>query len=225
MTAYAVGLWLYWLRFQKVGSEKMNEIAALWIAASAILGAAIGSKVVFWLEHPEIAFADFPSLRQLMIGKTIVGGLAGGWIGVEIAKWFHGVRESTGDRFVVPLVVGISIGRLGCYFAGIADGTFGVETRLPWGVDFGDGLSRHPTALYEIAVIWIVYLGTYIVRNKCNQGDQFKFFMYGYFLFRFGVEYLKPREYLYADLFSGIQVVALFGALFCFPSIVKVLRR
>ena len=30
-------------------------------------------------------------------GKTVVGGLVGGWIGVELAKKVLGIRGSTGD--------------------------------------------------------------------------------------------------------------------------------
>lgn len=223
--AYAAGLWLYWGRLKRSSTLHRNENAALWIATAAILGAAFGSKMAFWLERPDIAFADFPNVRQLMVGKTIVGGLTGGWLGVELAKWFHGVRGSTGDTFIFPLVIGISIGRLGCFFAGIDDGTFGVETQLWWGVDFGDGIDRHPTALYEIFAIWMIYACLQIVKDKCEEGERFKLFMLGYYLFRFGVEYLKPREYVYIDQISGIQFVAVLGALYCFPATVKVLRR
>lgn len=223
--AYAVGLWLYWGRLKQSRTLQSNENAALWIASAAILGAALGSKFAFWLERPDIAFANFPSIRQMMVGKTIVGGLTGGWLAVALAKRGHGIHGSTGDTFIIPLVVGISIGRLGCFFAGIDDGTFGVATDLWWGVDFGDGMRRHPTALYEILVLWIIYAFLQIVKDKCEEGDRFKLFMLGYYLFRFGVEYLKPREYLYIDQISGIQFVALLGALYCFPATVKVLRR
>ncbi|MES2392766.1 MAG: prolipoprotein diacylglyceryl transferase family protein, partial [Acidobacteriota bacterium] len=82
-------------------------------------------------------------------GKTIVGGLLGGWMGVELVKALRGVKGRTGDLFAVPLCVGIAVGRLGCFFAGLADDTYGVATSLPWGVDFGDGVRRHPTQIYE----------------------------------------------------------------------------
>ena len=73
--------------------------------------------------------------------------------GVEIAKRAAGVTASTGDAFVVPLAVGIAIGRMGCFVAGLHDDTYGNATTLPWGVDFGDGVARHPTQLYDIAFV------------------------------------------------------------------------
>ena len=78
------------------------------------------------------------------IVAPIVGGLLGGWAGVEIAKRVLRIRYSTGDLFVFPLVVGMSIGRVGCFLTGLDDHTCGTWTGLPWAVDFGDG-PRHPT--------------------------------------------------------------------------------
>ncbi len=78
--------------------------------------------------------------------------MLGGLIGVEIGKKYAGVTESTGDRFVMPILVGLIIGRIGCFIAGLHDDTYGNPTALPWGIDFGDGIPRHPTQLYDIAV-------------------------------------------------------------------------
>ena len=56
---------------------------------------------------------------------------------------------ATGDLLALPLVLGIAIGRIGCFLSGLEDQSYGVATALPWGVDFGDGVARHPTQLYE----------------------------------------------------------------------------
>jgi phosphatidylglycerol---prolipoprotein diacylglyceryl transferase len=47
------------------------------------------------------------------------------------------------------LAAAIAVGRLGCFFSGIEDRTYGTPTDLPWGYDFGDGILRHPVELYE----------------------------------------------------------------------------
>lgn len=47
----------------------------------------------------------------------------------------------------------MAVGRLGCFFAGLPDYTYGVPTDLPWGVNFGDGVPRHPVQLYESAAM------------------------------------------------------------------------
>jgi len=55
----------------------------------------------------------------------------------------------------VELVMGIAIGRVGCFLTGLPDHTYGVHSSLPWAVDFGDG-PRHPTQLYEIAFVMLL---------------------------------------------------------------------
>ena len=77
--------------------------------------------------------------------------MAGGIVAVELYKARAGITVRTGARFALPLAIGVAVGRFGCFFAGLDDFTYGTPTTLPWGVDFGDGVSRHPVQLYESA--------------------------------------------------------------------------
>ena len=125
-------------------------------------------------------------------GKTIVGGLLGGLVGVEVAKRGLKWDQSTGDGFVLPLLVAIAIGRLGCQLSGLSDLTYGNVTTLPWGWDYADGVPRHPTAAYEIlglaGLAWVVRRRIF----AATRGDQFKAFMVGYLLLRLCLDFLKP---------------------------------
>jgi len=85
-----------------------------------------------------------------MGGKTIVGALIFGLISVELIKRYIRLRQSTGDLYAIPLALGIAIGRVGCFLTGLSDNTYGTPTNLPWAINFGDGIPRHPTQLYEI---------------------------------------------------------------------------
>src|SRR5215471_519694 len=73
----------------------------------------------------------------LTFGHSIAGALAGGIIAVETYKWRQGLNGSTGAIFVAPLALGIAVGRIGCFLAGLPDYTYGIPTTLPWGIDFG----------------------------------------------------------------------------------------
>jgi len=100
------------------------------------------------------------SLAGLMrIGHSIAGAIAGGIVGVELYKLARGIRGSTGVQFVAPLALGIAVGRFGCFFAGLPDYTYGTPTAVPWGVDFGDGIRRHPVQLYESAAMLVLPCG------------------------------------------------------------------
>src|SRR5690606_7070288 len=110
------------------------------LLTAAILGALVGATVLHHLPHPASWSATAANPQLLLGGKTIVGALLGGWMTVEGAKRWLGIRERTGDIYVLPLAAGIAIGRIGCFFGGLFDTTFGLPTGLPWGVDFGDGV-------------------------------------------------------------------------------------
>jgi prolipoprotein diacylglyceryltransferase len=147
-------------------------------------------------------------------GKTIVGGLIGGWWGVEIAKRCLGLRTRTGDAYVIPLCLGIAIGRVGCFLTGLPDHTYGDPVVLPWAVDFGDGVPRHPTQIYEI--LWLLIMATVFAWHgtgwrRDTGGRAFRLFFVGYFLFRFAIEFIKPTYKPYAGL-SAIQVASLIAA-------------
>jgi phosphatidylglycerol---prolipoprotein diacylglyceryl transferase len=211
--AYTVGTQVFLWQRRRLGLAALSDKdQTLWVVVGAALGAALGSKLAFWLEDPAIAFASFPDWRHLLQGKSVVGGLLGGLLGVEISKKLVGQTHSTGDAFVLPLAVGMCIGRIGCFLAGLADHTYGNATTLPWGIDFGDGIARHPTQLYEI--VFIVVWTLLILRRKHEfslTGDAFRTYLSGYLLFRFVVEFIKPIPMVYPLSLSGIQWLCLFG--------------
>ncbi len=156
--SYFIGFRIYlWTR----RPSGMSKLVSLQILAGTILGAAIGSKVLFWLEDPAATWTAFSQGHFLWGGKTIVGGLLGGLIGVELAKKWAGWKSSTGDDFAYPMIIGIAIGRIGCFLTGLDDHTYGTATTLFTGVDFGDGVLRHPTQLYEMGFLIVLGIVLY----------------------------------------------------------------
>ena len=190
--AYLLGFRLYaWMRARS--GDHLSGSNRMWVVAAAVAGAALGSKLLYWLADPAKTISNWNNLYYLMAGKTIVGGLIGGLIAVEWIKRRLDIRRRTGDLFAIPLAAGIAIGRVGCFLSGLGDDTYGVETSMAWGVDFGDGIHRHPTQLYEIA--WLVLLAAWLSllsRRRHREGDLFKTFMVGYFGFRLLIDFLKP---------------------------------
>lgn len=224
--AYGVGFrtFLYARRRQVAPALEKTDPLIL-VGTGAIVGAAIGAKLSFWLDDPLTAFAQFPDWRHLIEGKSIIGALLGGLAGVELAKRAAGVRRSTGDAFVLPLTLGMCIGRIGCFLAGLGDHTYGTPTQLPWGVDFGDGIHRHPTQLYEIAFLIAQYAW---IRNRrayfAREGDAFRVFLVGYLAFRLSVEFIKPVFYTYPGGLSGLQWLCIAGLLYYARDIPRILR-
>jgi prolipoprotein diacylglyceryltransferase len=191
--AYTVGFEVYRRLRQRYG-DPIDTPTRWTVIAAAAIGAAVGSKLLFLVEDPRATMEALRTNPVLAIaGKTIVGGLLGGTIGVELAKSSVGERRSTGDLFVVPLCLGIAIGRVGCFLSGLADRTYGSATTLPWGVDFGDGVARHPTQIYEIAFVLALAMALHAwSRRPRRNGDAFKLFMLAYLTFRLIVDGMKP---------------------------------
>lgn len=204
-----------------------NENSRFILLAACLLGAAIGNKALFWIEFPQLFTAQGHGLTLLLGGQSIVGGLLGGLLGIEIAKRLIGYRHSTGDLFVFPLLMGIFVGRIGCFLSGLADGTFGDPTTLPWGIDFGDGIPRHPTQLYEM--LFIALLGWLLLswreRLAAESGLLFKVMLSSYLLWRLLVDFIKPIPYAYPGGLSGIQVVALLALMIYLPLTLRQVRR
>lgn len=213
--AYAIGFRVFlWQRRRAAPGafREGNSDSVVVIAAGAIIGAALGAKLSYWLDDPLTAFAQFPDWRHLLAGKSIIGALLGGVLGVELAKRIAGIKVSSGDAFVLPLTLGMCIGRIGCFLAGLPDHTYGTPTSLPWGVDFGDGIPRHPTQLYEIAFLLVQFAVIHARRKQfLRPGDRFRAFMVGYLVFRLLVEFIKPVFYAYPLGLSGLQWLCIAG--------------
>ncbi len=192
--AYAVGFTVYCVSRRRHG-DFLDDSRRWSLVVAAVLGAAVGSKLLHHLAHPSLWREGLSDPVHLMGGKTIVGGLVGGWIAVEAWKKHAGIRERTGDVYVLPLAVGMMIGRVGCFLGGLVDGTHGVATASVFGVDFGDGVLRHPAQLYEVA--FLALLAAAVARPLAaepRRGDRFRAFILGYLLFRLLIDFLKPVE-------------------------------
>ncbi|MFJ5713225.1 prolipoprotein diacylglyceryl transferase [Neobacillus sp. NPDC093127] len=207
--AYFIGFRVYLFTRNK---ERIPMDKALWVVVGATLGAALGSKFLYLFEDPEKTLENWNNLIYLIEGKTIVGGLLGGLIGVETAKKLIGWTRSTGDDFVLPLAVGMMIGRIGCFLTGLDDHTYGVATTWFTGVDFGDGIKRHPTQLYEICFLLVLIIVLYQIKRKQVgwEGLLFQLFMLSYLSFRLMIDFIKPTPHPYWIL-NNIQLASLLG--------------
>jgi len=192
--AYLVGASLYSSLKQR--PDPISAAHRWWVVAAAFVGAIVGSELLVLLDHPQLTAASVAQPLALLEGKTIVGGLLGAWIGVEVVKRRLGITRRTGDVFAIPLTVAIAVGRIGCFLTGLDDNTHGLPSSLPWAVDFGDGIPRHPAQLYEIVFLLLVLLPVLVVRRRGPhpEGQLWILFILGYLAFRLGLEFLKPGD-------------------------------
>ena len=217
--AFFIGFrYFLWLRKKK--GDIIDSKNRTWIFIGVVFGAFLGSRLLGGIEDPtQIAKAD-NVIFYFYQNKTVVGGLLGGLIGVELIKKIIGERKASGDLFVYPFMLALIIGRAGCFSMGIYEETYGTETNFITGMNLGDGKLRHPVTLYEIAfliILWII-LKTLSKNLLLLPGALFKIFMISYLIFRFFIDFIKPH-YSFSFGLSVIQLSCFAGLIYYSPYI------
>lgn len=139
------------------------------------------------------------------LAKSMLGGICGAVFAAEVFKKRVGINHSTGIYFVPGLITLILIGRVGCFFGGLEDFTYGNATSLFWGIDFGDGRPRHPVQLYEalaMLLFLVFFYQSYSNHSDFWQRSGFYVFIQFYAIQRFFIEFLKP----YPELLAGLNL-------------------
>lgn len=200
------------MRLRKRQTDQIPEQRRIWIIIGAAAGALVFSRLIGALEDPVAWWNSEHFWLHLYASKTIVGGLLGGLLGVELMKMAIGEKTSSGDLFTYPLIFAMFLGRIGCFSMGVHEPTFGIPSNLPWAMDLGDGILRHPTALYEMLFLALLGGGLLLLERKWHfkNGMRFQFFMISYLIFRFLVNFIKPDVVTFSGL-ATIQIVCILG--------------
>jgi len=160
-----------------------------WLLAAGLLGGLLGAKLPYLPANIAALLHGERNLEAAFAGRTILGGLLGGAIAVRLAKARLGITERRGDALVPALALGMAIGRMGCLLRGCCVGR---PTDLPWGLDFGDGIHRHPTQAFEMAFD-LLWLGLSLAAPRGERGRLFDAFTGSYFAFRFLLEFIRTE--------------------------------
>jgi phosphatidylglycerol---prolipoprotein diacylglyceryl transferase len=197
---------------RKHTNDSISDMQRLYIFMALCAGALIGSRLIGTLEDLPSFLNTTNKWQYIFSNKTIVGGFLFGLFAVEGIKKHLKINVSSGDLMVYPILLGLVIGRIGCFCEGLNDGTIGKVTASIFGINFGDGLLRHPLPLYEICFLLVLWFIIFRFNQKkvFTNGGAFKLFLMSYFVYRFGIEFLKESPYTVLQL-NVIQWTCLVG--------------
>lgn len=211
---------MVWFFISVPSKKKLNHENAYYIFLGALGFGFIGSKILVLIENIGFLIKDFSLIKGFLFnGKSIIGGLIGGYLGVRFVKKKLNVESvRTGNRIAPAIALGMGIGRIGCFLTGCC---YGIETSLPIGVNFGDGISRIPTQLIEMLFCFILF-GYLLYKQKTKKdlvpGILFKELVLYYFVFRFLIEFIRGTEKNILFL-SIYQVICLVGIWYMYSKI------
>jgi len=210
----AVGLVVF---FSEVRRRSVPGEQVSWVAAGALIGGGLFAKASTAWQF----VGSGTSLTDLYLygGRSVLGGLAGAYLGAEVAKRIVGYRRSTGDLFAPAVAAAIGIGRIGCFLTE----QIGTATSLPWGITVSPevaatipncpqcagGQAMHPSFIYEIAFHLIAFVVLWRGRDRlATDGATFKLYLLAYGIFRFALEFVRGNPVLAAGL-TGSQIFLL----------------
>ncbi len=153
-------------------------------------------------------------------GKTVLGGIAGGYLCVWLMKRHLGLRRPTGDLFAVALCAGEAIGRWGCFFGGCC---YGKPSNAAWAI-WQHGAWRHPTQIYlSIACVLILFALWRFSRSGPPEDALFCLQGLLYCTARFAIEFFRVSPPVGAGL-TAAQWACLGGFIF-FAVRLRILMR
>jgi phosphatidylglycerol---prolipoprotein diacylglyceryl transferase len=177
------------------------------IIVFALLGGLLGAKLPILMFNMDLLFQYPENLNLLWSGKTIIGGLIGGFIAVSLVKKYLRIDIRMGNDIAAPAALGMAVGRIGCFLGGCC---YGIPAPDGLGIDFGDSLLRHPTQLYEMVFDFGLFAGLlYIKKTKAPApGMLFRLLLNGYLTFRFFLEFLRESDLAFWAI-SYYQIICL----------------
>ncbi|MCC7491515.1 MAG: prolipoprotein diacylglyceryl transferase [Fimbriimonadaceae bacterium] len=170
---YVVAGLLLW---REARQRRMATRGVGWVALAGLWGGLLGARLAHWLVVQPGLLATDPSLLldPRAGGRTVLGGIVGGWLAVELTKRYLGLRRSTGNLFAPALAAGEAVGRVGCLLQGCC---FGRPCDLPWAI-WQHGAWRHPTQVYSLLLC--LALLPLLYRPWPREGDRFRVYLLTY---------------------------------------------
>jgi phosphatidylglycerol:prolipoprotein diacylglycerol transferase len=197
-----------WVFVVEARRRGQTDERMVYVVLGALAGGAIFMRLGTWLQHLDLRQNASLTEQWLYGNRSILGGLFGAWLGVHVAKRLVGYRLRTGDLFAPAVALGMAIGRIGCLLTEKpgtpTGGGFGITLDRATAARLGApaGVPLHPSFAYEIvfhALAFAVLWG-WVRHRTTAPGETLTWYLAGYGVFRFLVEFVRGNEVVWAGL-------------------------
>ncbi len=209
---YFAGFLIGWFLLPRI--QKYRDLALTpddWsqLLSATVLGVIVGGRLGYVLFYAPAYYLQHP----LEIFAVWNGGMAshGGFIGVALAcfsvlrkkSWDHILRIA--DLVVVPVAIGLGLGRIGNF---INQELYGTVTTLPWGMSFPGAVGlRHPIQFYDFTAMIIIAIILFLslIPRPYKSGRTLALFLMLYGIVRFLIEFIRDQAGVPVHLFTEGQ--------------------
>lgn len=193
LSAWALGN--YRAKQKKSGWTKDEVSDVIFYGA---LGVILGGRIGYIIFYNFSVFLENP----LIILRIWEGGMSfhGGMLGVFAGLYLFGKKTGrtffqVSDYIAVMIPLGLGFGRIGNF---INKELWGrpAESTLPWAMDYGDHIARHPSSLYQALTEGIIlFIVLFIFSRKPRPTMAVSgVFMMGYGIVRFITEFFRTPD-------------------------------
>lgn len=203
--AYAIATVVFWFMAKRRGVATRDTMC---IMMSGLVGGLAGANII------QVLATGLP-------GKTIEGGIIGGWLAVIWMKRRLHIVRPTGDLFALAIPAGEMVGRIACFIGGCCSGKI---ARVPWAV-YDHAAWRHPAQLYLSLAAAIAFVALLLIERRRILPENGLFYLGGilFCIDRFIVEFFRDGTVTAAGI-TLAQWACVAGATFFAWKLLKLLE-
>ncbi len=236
MVALAILVIILWMLWEVKKGVNLSSDTVLMAAIVGIPAGVIVSRLLHVIDniiiarfHPELVltgsvidYLEHPGLIVGSSGLTIYGAVLGAALGIWIYSRFSSFKFGYFADVVAPaIILAQAIGRIGCTINGCC---YGLGTSMFCGIVYTNpesyaplGISVHPTQIYEIIYLLIVFGVVMLLRRRLQpEGSVFLVYMSLYAVWRIGIDFLREGSPFLLGLHQA-QVIGIIVLLITVP--------
>ena len=197
--AFLAGLWAAGWQARKAG---LNPAAIADMGVYVLIAGLVGAKLLLLI----VEWGHYSRNPRELFSLVQSGGVFyGGLIGALPVAWWYARKHAlsgwqTADVLAPAVVIGQSVGRIGCLAAGCC---YGRAAEVPWAISFHDEYAArivgtplnvpvHPTQVYEsIACLVIFFILVAVAARKKFHGQVALTYVVLYAIVRFVIEFFR----------------------------------